>query len=90
MGSYNRRRHNLKMEKLIVGGTYQHYKGNYYKVIDLARHSETLEEMVIYECLYENDLGKIWARPKKMFLENVTVAGKIVPRFRLVKIDSAE
>lgn len=72
------------MEKLNIGGIYQHYKGNYYKVVKEARHSETLEEMVIYECLDENDLSKIWVRPKKMFLGNVVVDGQVVPRFRQI------
>ncbi|TAL48035.1 DUF1653 domain-containing protein [archaeon] len=64
---------------------YQHCKGKFYKVIGVARHSETLEEVVIYEALYDDEkFGKnaMWVRPKKMFLENVTVDGKIVPRFK--------
>jgi hypothetical protein len=66
-------------------GKYQHSKtGNYYWVIGLARHSETLDEYVIYEALYENSLGKTWIRPLKMFLEEVELQGKKVPRFRFV------
>jgi hypothetical protein len=49
----------------------------------LGRHSETLEEVVIYEALYPNDLGQIWVRPKAMFSETVLVDGKAVHRFEL-------
>ena len=63
---------------LKLGGIYQHYKGKNYRVIDLARHSETLEWLVIYECLYENPEGKIWVRPLCMFLETVNGG----PRFK--------
>ena len=69
-------------------GKYQHYKGKFYEVIGTARHSETLEELVIYRALYDSEeFGKnaLWARPKKMFLESVTVDGKEVPRFRFVE-----
>ena len=69
---------------LVVGGTYQHYKGKKYKVHAIVRHSETLEELVLYETLYENDLGKLWVRPKQMFLENVTIDGKTMPRFQRI------
>lgn len=72
------------MNDLIIGGLYQHYKGNKYIVRDLARHSETLEWMVVYECLYENPEGKIWVRPREMFLENVTIDGKTIPRFKYI------
>lgn len=68
-------------------GKYRHYKGKYYEVIGLARHSETLEELVVYKALYDSkDFGKnaLWVRPKKMFLETIIIDGKKVPRFRLV------
>lgn len=65
-------------------GRYQHYKGHFYKVIGIAKHSETLEELVIYEALYENPDGKLWVRPLKMFLEKVEINGKKIPRFRFV------
>ncbi len=64
-------------------GKYQHYKGNIYEVIGIALHSETLEELVIYKSI-DND-KKIWARPKSMFLENVEVSEKIIPRFKIIK-----
>lgn len=69
--------------ELELGGLYEHYKGKKYRVHQVVRHSETLEELVYYEALYENDLGNFWVRPKAMFLENVTLAnGEEVPRFR--------
>lgn len=71
--------------ELKIGATYIHYKNKKYLVTGVARHSETLEEMVIYEALYENDLGKVWVRPKKMFLEEVVVGDYRGPRFRLEK-----
>jgi len=58
---------NIK-DEIQAGGIYEHYKGKRYKVLGLARHSETLEELVLYDCLYPNDLGKTWVRPKEMFL----------------------
>ena len=68
--------------EVVRGGVYQHYKGNQYIVRDLAKHSETLEWMVIYECLYENPEGKIWVRPLSMFLEEVMLHGQLIPRFK--------
>ncbi|MBY0385461.1 DUF1653 domain-containing protein [bacterium] len=67
-----------------IKGTYQHYKGALYKVHGVVRHSETLEELVMYEALYKNDLGQLWVRPLKMFFESVEVDGKQQPRFKLV------
>jgi hypothetical protein len=63
---------------------FKHYKKKNYKFIGIARHSETLEEMVVYEALYENPLGQLWVRPKEMFFETVTVDGKTIPRFEEV------
>lgn len=58
---------------------YRHYKGNAYRVVGLARSSETLEEFVVYEALYGP--GGLWVRPRAMFLETVEVGGARVPRF---------
>ncbi len=69
------------MKELKIGGIYRHYKGNRYKVIGVAKHSETVEEMVVYEALYGE--GGLWVRPKEMFLENVVINGETVERFRL-------
>jgi hypothetical protein len=64
---------------LIEPGRYRHYKGNEYEVVDMVRHSETLEWMVLYRALY-GDHG-LWVRPAVMFGENVTIDGKTQPRF---------
>lgn len=63
-------------------GIYQHYKGQYYEVLDVARHTETLEDMVVYRALY-GEQG-LWVRPLKMFLEPVEVNSEIMPRFRYI------
>lgn len=70
----------------IKKGIYLHYKGKRYEVIDVAKHTETLEIMVIYKALYKGDFpeGTLWLRPLTMFQENVTVNGKLVPRFQYV------
>jgi hypothetical protein len=71
----------------ILPGKYKHYKGNFYEVTGTVRHSETLEELVLYRALYESkDFGKdqLWVRPLKMFTENVIVEGKKIPRFEFV------
>jgi hypothetical protein len=60
-------------------GLYRHYKGNDYLVIGLARHSETLEPLVVYQALY-GERG-LWVRPAAMFAEAVELGGKRVPRF---------
>lgn len=60
-------------------GHYRHYKGGEYEVVGVARHSETLEAMVLYRPLY-NDTG-LWVRPYPMFVETVEVDGRIQPRF---------
>lgn len=63
-------------------GVYEHYKsGKKYRVLGVAKHSETLEGLVVYEALYENEMSKLWVRPLAMFLEEVEFNGKQVPRF---------
>ena len=79
------RLHSLHPEPNIVPGKYRHYKGKFYEVLGVARHSETLEEMVVYKALYANRLGALWVRPKKMFTEMVEVEGKKMLRFEYVK-----
>ena len=64
-------------------GRYLHYKGKEYQVLGIARHSETLEELVVYRALY--GAGGLWVRPKAMFLESITHAGKRLPRFQYLK-----
>ena len=68
------------MENKVTPGVYQHYKGPNYEVIGVCRHSETLEELVVYRDK-NNDL---WVRPLAMFGENVVVNGKELPRFSKV------
>jgi hypothetical protein len=63
-------------------GRYRHYKGNEYRVVGLARHSETLEPLVVYQALY-GERG-LWVRPAAMFNETVTIAGRAQPRFARV------
>lgn len=65
-------------------GVYQHYKGNKYLVMGIAKHSETLEKMVVYVTLYENEESKLWVRPLAMFLEEVEYEGVKQPRFKFV------
>ena len=65
----------------VVPGIYQHYKGNKYLVLANAKHSETLEEVVVYVSLYENDESQVWVRPVKMFTQKVDWQGKRQPRF---------
>jgi hypothetical protein len=72
-----------KAKSIAVGSLYEHYKGNRYKILAIARHSETLEELVVYQALYGE--GDIWARPLAMFLENVTIEGRSQPRFKLFR-----
>ncbi len=65
---------------------YHHYKNKPYIYVGLARHSETLEEMVIYETRYENASGRVWVRPKDMFFEKVELNGKPTARFKEIQL----
>jgi len=60
-------------------GRYLHYKGGEYEVIGVARHSETLEPLVVYRPLY--GARELWVRPHAMFFGQVTIDGRRVPRF---------
>ncbi|OQA36020.1 MAG: hypothetical protein BWY53_00655 [Parcubacteria group bacterium ADurb.Bin326] len=64
---------------MIKLGKYKHFKGMEVEVTDIAKHSETLEEMVVYR----HD-GELWVRPLKMFEETVEVNGQLVPRFEFI------
>ena len=66
------------MQKIEIGKIYRHYKGNRYKVLGIGKHSETLEEMVVYQSLKN---GEIWVRPAKMWNEVVNDEG--ILRFTL-------
>lgn len=68
-------------------GKYKHYKGNFYEVVGVAHHSETLEELVVYKALYISEKfgeNSLWVRPKKMFEEMVEVDNKKIPRFKYI------
>lgn len=72
----------------VPPGRYRHFKGNEYTVLGVARHSETLDEMVVYRQEYgDNDL---WVRPLAMFQEMVTFERAEVPRFRLLRVDGEQ
>jgi hypothetical protein len=65
-------------------GRYRHYKGNLYEVVGIARHSETMEELVVYKARYDHaEVGpnSLWVRPRAMFVEDVELDGRRVPRF---------
>ena len=66
---------------MIKLGRYKHYKGGLYKVLGVVKHSETLEDLVLYETLYDNPRSKLWVRPLKMFSEKIEVSGRMVFRF---------
>ena len=76
------------MTQSIEPGIYRHFRTrNTYEVIGVARHTETMETMVVYRALYESpEFGPdaIWVRPLAMFTENVTLDGKTIPRFTRV------
>jgi len=74
--------------KRVEGGIYRHYKGKMYRFLRVVRHSETLEELALYECLYENELGSVWVRPLEMFFEDVLVDGVPTARFAYIGNES--
>lgn len=67
----------------VQKGIYKHFKGHVYEVIGTAKHSETLEPMVVYVNVEDPD--SLWVRPEAMFLETVTRNGETFPRFELVE-----
>ncbi|MEC8221341.1 MAG: DUF1653 domain-containing protein [Nanoarchaeota archaeon] len=78
---------------MIKKGIYSHYKGKEYEVLGVARHSETLEELVVYKALYSIDeFGEefkgepIFVRPKEMFEEEIELNGKKLKRFEFVDL----
>jgi len=72
------------MANKIKPGIYKHFKNKNYKVLGVAKHSETLEDFVVYECLHKNKLSKLWVRPLKMFIGKVEIDGKKVSRFKYI------
>jgi len=68
---------------MVKLGKYRHFKGNEYEVIGIAKHSETLEEMVVYKALYGD--GEIWVRPISMWNEEITRDGVTRKRFEFIE-----
>jgi cyclomaltodextrinase len=66
----------------VQPGRYRHYKGNEYTVLGVARHSETLEEHVVYRQEYGDN--ELWVRPAAMFAETVIFEGRTLPRFAIL------
>lgn len=69
---------------MIDIGTYQHFKGNYYQVLHIAKHSETEEFMVVYHP--KSEPGNIWIRPLDMFNETIERDGKTLQRFTFIQM----
>ena len=67
---------------------YRHFKGNIYRVLHIAKHSETLEEMIVYQAMY-GERG-VWVRPKAMFEDVINKDGKIFRRFSPISAEEAE
>lgn len=68
---------------IVINGIYEHYKGKRYLVVGVAKHSETLEDMVVYRQMYGEE--GLWVRPLAMFLEDVQVDGKTLKRFQYIE-----
>jgi len=75
---------NKKLKSKIKLGIYEHFKGGKYRVIGIAKHSETPEELVIYEALYDNPESKLWARPLDNFVGFKEKDGKKIKRFKFI------
>ena len=75
------------MTEKIQKGIWRHYKGNFYEVLSVAKHTETMEEIVIYRAVKNNI--QIWARPLEMFLEQIEFSGMMQPRFKFLGTTSA-
>lgn len=76
-----------KLSKVPIGAIFRHYKGKEYRILNIGRHSEDLGLCVVYQGLYECERfgpHPIWIRPLDMFLEEVVIDGKQIPRFTLI------
>ena len=77
----------MNMSNLLPLGIYEHYKGKRYEVLGVGKHTETLDDVVIYRSLYASEeFGDfaLWVRPLSMFLEYVILDENKVPRFRFL------
>ena len=70
-------------QQRLIGCEFRHFKGNLYRIEGFAKHTETLEEVVVYRALY-GERG-LWVRPVEMFFETIERDGKRMKRFELVK-----
>lgn len=75
----------MNCREIKIGKKYRHFKGKDYVVLHVAKHSETLEDMVVYQALY-GEKG-IWVRPLSMFIDTKEVDGKIVNRFEEITLE---
>ncbi len=69
----------------LVLGVYRHYKGGHYRVLAVAKHSETMADYVVYEALSGTASNRYWIRPIDMFVSSVMLEGKQVQRFEWVE-----
>ncbi len=75
-------------EMVLKKGLYKHFKGNYYEVLGLAKHSETLEKFVVYRPLYGD--RDVWVRPLAMFDETIERDGRSLKRFEFQVTQTVE
>jgi len=73
---------NVVGNNMLKLGKYRHYKGKEYELIGVAKHSEALDELAVYRALYGS--RDLWARPLKMFCEDVEVDENKIPRFKYI------
>ena len=73
---------------MLMEQYYRHFKGNIYRVLHIAKNSETLEDMVVYQAMYGE--GGIWVRPKAMFEEVIERDGKTFRRFEPISVEEAQ
>lgn len=73
------------MEQTVKPGIYKHFKGHTVKVLGVAKHSETMEDYVVYDHMETNHLSDLWVRPVAMFLEEIEREGKRVKRFEYLR-----
>lgn len=71
----------MSKNPLIRAGIYKHYKGSFYKVISIAKHTETKEDMIVYKSI---DDKQLWVRPLEIFREKIKIEGKLIPRFEYI------